>query len=178
MIVIGLNGKFRHGKSYLAKHITEEAERQGLRAETVSFAEPLKDLCRREFGWDGVKDARGRLLLQTVGTDAGRSYNENIWVDKWMERVRGLSGSVDLVISDDMRFPNEVDAIESMGGVTCRVLRLNGDATPYIEPGMEHLYSHASEQELKTVRVITCYSGDLDSLRASACELLNTMRRG
>ena len=83
MIVIGLNGQFRHGKSFMAKYIQEEAQSQGLCVQIVSFADPLKDLCRREFGWDGEKDNKGRRLLQVVGTDAGRAYDENNWVNKW-----------------------------------------------------------------------------------------------
>jgi len=175
VIVIGLNGQFRHGKSYVAKYILEMAEEEGLLAAVVSFATPLKELCKREFGWDGKKDEKGRRLLQVVGTDAGRGYDENIWVRKWVEHVKSLY-NMDVILSDDMRFQNEVDAIEELGGTTCRVIRIEEDGRGYREPGMDKMYEHASEQPLRTARVITCPSGDLDSLRAFSRELFRSVR--
>jgi len=212
MIVIGLNGQFRHGKSYVAKFVTEEAQRAGLSAQVVSFAAPLKslgkcmsvlpkgewersigqnlsdgtkdrlstfltELARHGESWDGeTKDEFWRDKLQRLGTNIGRAHDENIWVDKWVEHVGNLRA--DVVISDDMRFDNEVAAIEALGGVTCGVMRLNSDATPYREPGNEHLYAHSSERPVKTAHKITCYSGDLDNLRRNSIELFNLCKRG
>lgn len=175
MIVIGLNGQFRHGKSYVAQYILKEAARQDLGAEIVSFATPLKNLCRTEFGWDGKKDERGRRLLQVVGTDAGRAYNPNIWVEKWVEHVESLSG-IDIVVCDDLRFSNEARAIEAMGGTTCKVVRLNGDNGLYREPGMEEMYEHASEQGVECQYVIRCESGNLTRLEVESIALLQVAR--
>ncbi len=211
MIVIGLNGQFRHGKTYVAQYITERAESLGLSVAVVSFAAPLKALCKRMSGhptgswereigdrlsdgtkdrlstflmelarhgeaWDGVtKDEFWRDKLQRLGTDIGRAHNDRIWVSKWLEHVKGLHG-VDVVLSDDMRFENEVEAIESLGGVTCRVVRLNDDDTPFREEGKEHLYSHSSEKPLQTSRIIKCYSGDLEALRAFSITVFESTR--
>ena len=122
MQVIGLAGRAGSGKSEVASHIAERYPAG--KCVILPFAGPLKDLCRREFGWDGRKDGKGRRLLQVVGTDAGRAYNPRIWVDKWRadadyHRRQGCM----CIIADDVRFANECGEIRALGGVVWRVDR-------------------------------------------------------
>lgn len=57
-----------------------------------------------------------RILMQTLGTDWGRSINKNLWVDICIRRIqRHLSctmGKNSVVIVDDVRFANEVQALK------------------------------------------------------------------
>jgi len=92
--------------------------------EVIPFAGPLKDLAVEFFGWDGVKDARGRKLLQTLGTDVGREWDPDFWVSKWKKAVEASLASI--IIADDVRFQNEVNAIRDMGGTVVRLRNERG----------------------------------------------------
>lgn len=62
-----------------------------------------------------------RHLLQTLGTDWGRKLiKPSIWVEIAAAKVYRTDGPV---VIDDVRFPDEADAIESMGGQVWRIHR-------------------------------------------------------
>ena len=52
-----------------------------------ALADPIKEIARTGFGWDGRKDARGRRLLQEIGT-VGRHYDPDLWLDRFAARLR------------------------------------------------------------------------------------------
>lgn len=61
-----------------------------------------------------------RLILQKFGTEACRNgIADNIWIAALEKRIRGYE---DVVISD-VRFPNEIDFVRSVGGKVFRVKR-------------------------------------------------------
>ncbi len=127
MQIIGLAGRAGSGKSEAAKIIASCYPDGACRV--LPFAAPLKELCSTGFGWDGAKDARGRRLLQVVGTDAGRAYNPNIWVEKWTYAALHSSYRTKCIIADDVRFENECEAVRSLGGVVWRIDRPDTIAT-------------------------------------------------
>lgn len=65
-----------------------------------------------------------REMLQVIGTDLIRKYVPNWHVDKTVERIESF-GEDTLVIVDDLRFPNEKEAIEKLGGDVYFVIRPN-----------------------------------------------------
>ena len=105
----------------------------------VSFAEPLKRMITEfliSFGYEkdqAIKlawfdktvviqefNASSRYLLQTLGTQWGRDcVCEDIWIRAWKARV----AKFDRVIVDDVRFPNEIEWIQSQDGVVIEVQR-------------------------------------------------------
>jgi len=87
----------------------------------MALADPLKEIARREFGWDGEKDEKGRRLLQVLGTEAGRAYNENLWVGRL---IQALPTDGTAVVTTDARFPNELDALRARGFVAVMVVRI------------------------------------------------------
>ena len=66
-----------------------------------------------------------RYALQTIGTEWGRKMIwGDLWIQAWKQQVRqSRSVGQRLIVADDMRFPNEFDAIRSLGGITVRVKR-------------------------------------------------------
>jgi hypothetical protein len=95
-----------------------------------------------------------RHLMQTLGTEWGRQcVHPQVWVRAWHECVRGLTH----VVVDDVRFPNEVEAVQALGGVLWRVTR----------PGVAYSGEHASEGALSAVSpdVVVENDGDLALLR-------------
>lgn len=104
-----ISGKISAGKSTVAKMLKSvlKKEKEIPAVNIASFAKYVKDVARESFGWDGKKDARGRKLLQVVGTDAGRMYNKNIWVKKAYNAITENVFPPSVIIYDDWRFPNE-----------------------------------------------------------------------
>jgi len=100
--VIGITGKAGAGKTYLADQLIQRANNQislhqwnskwavKMHHKVLHFAEPVKEIAKTCFGWDGKKDERGRRLLQLIGTEVGRGYNPDIWVDKARNRLQRI----------------------------------------------------------------------------------------
>lgn len=76
-----------------------------------------------------------REMLQYIGTDIIRHYNNNWHVNKISEMIET---NVDYVF-DDMRFPNEKAFLDSIGAVSFFVIR----------PNLEYISNHESETSLK-----------------------------
>lgn len=118
---IGITGLAGAGKTYAA---TWFKLRTG--GEIWSFAAEIKRIAAT-MGWNGEKDARGRKLLQDLGS-IGREYYRQCWVDL-MPTDRPL-------IVDDVRYINEAAAIRAVGGIIVRIIR----------PGLTPM-QHSSETE-------------------------------
>ncbi|WGD31665.1 hypothetical protein AncyloWKF20_07555 [Ancylobacter sp. WKF20] len=111
----------------------------------MKFAGPLKSMTREFLAAAGVpagdiermvegdlKEApiaalgsiTPRRIMETIGTDWGRkTITEGLWTDVAEARIRALMADGKSVVVDDMRFPNEFDLIERMGGRTVRIER-------------------------------------------------------
>ena len=115
---------------------------------SFSFADPLKSIAIQLFGlteeqcygtdedkntpinikWENmpnVINANGfmtaREFLQHFGTDVCRKIKDNIWVESCISRM--LTSGTELAIVPDIRFPNEVEAIQKAGGKVIRLTR-------------------------------------------------------
>lgn len=155
--VIGLSGYARSGKDTVGDILVRNGYTR------VSFADPMRDallalnpLVIDEdgnvaplysvialFGWERYKesgfgdDIRG--LLQRLGTEVGRvQFGESFWVDVAMAKASRLIQQNVPVVFTDVRFWNEAQAIQDLGGVVWRVRR------PNVFPANDH----ASENEL------------------------------
>lgn len=119
-IILGLCGPAKVGKSTTAHLIKKKLFHEGYPCVILSFAEPVKEIAAY-FGWDGRKDERGRKLLQQIGTDVGRTYNPDIWVNRWLQRATSFKEQGVSVLADDVRFANEAEAIRGIGGFCLRL---------------------------------------------------------
>lgn len=147
VIVIGLSGKAGAGKNAVADFITDRYGEK--HTKQTAFANAVKTIAAAAFGWDKQKDERGRRLLQVIGTEAGRAYNPNIWVNKVDDRIQeiihhhimdnltpeqmrdGVKIPFEwpdewpplIILLTDVRFQNEFDYIKSCNGVTVWIER-------------------------------------------------------
>lgn len=110
------------------------------------LAEPIKELAYWNFGWNGLKDERGRRLLQVLGTEAGRSYNPNIWVEKLANKVELQLQIPNFVFVDDWRFENEADYFNDNFLYEVTRIRINREVQT------SDIYEHESENGLPTNR--------------------------
>lgn len=140
-MVIGLCGYKGSGKSEVAKYIAEN-----YKFKRLNFKDPLLKEVKEKFPdllnaiihmmdkteYDGnnpwtvdrlftSKPLLSRTLLQNYGTNVVRSLDEDHWVSIYLDSIDGMSGIN--VVTDDVRFTNELDAIRSVGGILIRVVR-------------------------------------------------------
>lgn len=121
------------------------------------FAAPLKRIAAAactELGIDpfyiwGDKDCAipnwgdltGRHLLQTLGTEWGRTHiSPDVWLRAWQ---RSLAGTQRVVV-DDVRFPNEAQLIRDLGG---QIWYISG-GTRLDSAAEQRATAHASEGAL------------------------------
>jgi len=132
-MIIGVSGKSQAGKDTIGEYLVKE-----FGFHRLASADVLKRIARNIFGWDGVKDAKGRKLLQDLGCSI-RAYNEDYWIGlvlTEMQRQTALYGAKDFVVTD-VRFKNEVALLKEKGAIILRVER----------DGVQK-YEHVSETEL------------------------------
>jgi len=128
MIRLAFSGPAGTGKTFLAKHC--ESLYGG---RVLSFASSLKRWAG-DIGWDGLKDEKGRLLLQELG-QVVRRCDQDTWVRLALESegfgvFRGWNGGLSVscpphtqnLFVDDLRFPNEADILGLLGFTLVRLL--------------------------------------------------------
>lgn len=151
--VVGFIGLAGSGKDTAADALEKLGYVRG------AFATAVKELAF-DFGWNGLKDARGRKLLQDLGM-AGRAYKPSIWIDHIDEWFSETSANI---VFTDVRFQNEADYVHSLGGVVVRIVR----------PG---LIAGNHESELKQCDVSADYEvvndGSIEGLHKKILEIVN-----
>lgn len=158
--IIGITGKAGAGKDTLALHLQQK---HGYTRR--AFADPIKELLNRRFGWTPeqwedrqwkerpcvitldvpARDWHSRLsprqLAQWLGTEVGRNtFGEDCWVralENWWVRRADTT-----LVIPDVRFNNEAEWIQRMGGRVIRVTRPNapGVAPHVSERGVDDNY--------------------------------------
>jgi hypothetical protein len=141
-MIIGICGLIGSGKDTIADYLQNIHQ---FRRE--SFASTLKDAVSQVFGWPrdmlegrtrksrewreqvdpwwaerlDMPNLTPRYVLQVWGTEVARKgFHDNIWIASLENKLRKTQD--DIVVSD-CRFPNEILAIKSAGGIVIRVHR-------------------------------------------------------
>lgn len=179
MKLIGLYGKARVGKDTAAEILAKR-----LQLFRYSFASPLKDMLTSVFGnhfYTGDREricpetgVSYRVMMQTLGTEWGRSLNPDLWVNlvnkKW-EEVKYQAEHADTyraafnaeppkgMVLSDVRFDSEAKWIQDNGGIVIEILRSDVAKINGVE-------GHASELGLQTAKPDYTIGnfGNMDSL--------------
>lgn len=133
--VFGASAKKQGGKSTFLDMLGPELGD----VEVIRMADELKRIvinCFVPWEWcleiedletDEVKNRQlpcGRTIrevLQVVGTDWFRGLWEDCWINAWKKKVSETSA--DVVLVPDVRFPNELKAVQELDGFVIRLMR-------------------------------------------------------
>lgn len=110
-----------------------------------------------------LKHQSPRHAMQTLGGDWGRNLmHKELWVNAWRKRVQLLMAAGYDVVVDDLRYPNEENAVRDLGGEIYQIQR----ETPKDVP------SHASEDHVCDADEVIENNGSIRSLFAKVSETL------
>lgn len=142
-----ISGKLAAGKTKISDYLFHELVNKfpTLSIEQQPLAKPVKQIAYEAFHWDGVKDEKGRRLLQVIGTEAGREYNENIWVEYLENNILGGLFIPHIVLVDDCRFPNEIDYFTKNFLFDVTTIRVKRNVPKILS---DAAYNHPSETAL------------------------------
>lgn len=106
-----------------------------------------------------------RHLMRTLGTEWGRTcVSPTIWIETFKQQIAGLQR----VVVDDVRFPNELEVIQQLGGELWHITR----------PGLERAIEHASDGALEADGAlpyctgVIVNSGNIDQFKACVQEAI------
>lgn len=152
-MIIGFTGKKQAGKSTAAAFLVDQGYVKH------SFADPLRDMANVLLTALGFSEAdikhyydhkenpilgintSMRYLLQTLGTEWGRSHvDPDLWVKCEQARLEKMFPE-ERIVYDDVRFENEAALIRSYGGLIVHIWR----------PGWRH-DEHASESGIAVAK--------------------------
>lgn len=169
MRVISFTGKKGHGKSTACDKLIEM---YGDRVVRINFKDALVATMKEKMS--GVledlsshygmtieqlfqeKPPVMRRVMQFVGTEIYRELDSNYWVNRWKDSVKEYEGTDKIIVTDDVRFNNEFDAVVELGGSVTRVVANN-------KPKSHD--QHPSETEMDSFVCRTIYSWSADELR-------------
>lgn len=168
------------GKSTIASYLNERGYR------TIKFAGILKDMIRTMLHGAGIsleivermvegdlkeqpirfpngRAVTPRTLMQTLGTEWGRGINPDLWADLTISKVQNSRAPV---VIDDMRFPNEFDAVREAGGKTIKVVRPGVTRPANCHPSEGQLDNHEFD-------FVVYNDGTVEDLHRKVASLLN-----
>lgn len=136
--IICFAGRKQSGKSSCCEYVYEQLKDK-CSVQIYNFADPLKQVCIDILGlapkqcygedkyknelvdceWNG-KQLTAREVMQILGTDILRKMQHNVWTGATIRKIQ--RDNPDVALIGDCRFPNEVEAVQKVGGI---VIKLN-----------------------------------------------------
>ena len=107
-IVITFSGKAGSGKDTSANLVKKHFEENGVKVFCLAYADYLKVLCKRNFGYDDKNKSEQRSILQNFGTDVVRDIDEIFWVETVFNTIDVLRELYDVFLITDARYENEL----------------------------------------------------------------------
>lgn len=180
MIAITISGKSGSGKDTFADILKEELEKLNKRVLVIHFADLVKFYAKQYFYWDGVKDEKGRTILQHLGTDLIRAHEPDYWAKIVAQfiAIMGETNTFDYALVPDARFPNEIEVVRQYvpNTIALNVVRQNGE---WVNPLFtEEQRNHPSETALQNYNdfsFIINNDSDLTNLYNLANDLIRSM---
>jgi hypothetical protein len=135
----------------------------------ANCSEPTFIIAMELLGHDLQAPRSARWILQRWGTEYRRAVDSGYWVARGLQRIGRLRASgCHRICITDVRFANEAETVQSLGGEVVQVARPD---LPALEV---EAASHASEQALKCSAVVH-NDGDREHLYAELLRVLDAL---
>jgi len=196
-MIIGISGKIGSGKGAVAEKLAEIFHSKNPVYYKI-FAHPLKDIVailikyplntdKDNFFTDGIRDYSQEdknkfipmynmtigEMTQKIGTEAMRNnFDPDVWTKAIFIDYDDEKNYIWII--PDCRFPNEIDAIKSRGGI---IIRVNGDPAK-VNSNTKRDKTHISETALdnyKEFDYIIENNSTLEDLYAKIEEIANSI---
>jgi len=170
--IIGFTGHKLNGKTtasnYLMQRIINESEIP-VKVERINMKDSIIEEMKENFPvtLEGYSETYDRTVPELFSTkpdlmrklmqDYGlmrRREDPEYWVNRWCERVK--RSSADFIIVDDIRFINEFDIVQRVGGKVYKIIR----------EGVVNDDYHATEREIELIDCTTISAKTKDELFA------------
>lgn len=139
MQIVAFGHRSSVGKDTSAKFLDTElrVRKPGIKIKKVSFASPLKDVTYRMFSWTGIKPPihyenhreDRKIIIPALGMDIvqlwvkmGNLIRKEFHPEVWINAALDGNG-FDVILISDLRYPNEVDKVRSLGGLIYKINR-------------------------------------------------------
>lgn len=188
---IAICGKAKSGKDTVAKIIGKTLSvYEPISCQYIAFADPVKQVARTMFpnipeqwltgsseyresiipgAFKKEKPLTVRQLLIDIGTELGRGYKSDLWLDVFDYNINANKNH-NMVILTDCRFINEFRHIKSKGFFTLKMIREKSTNI-----------NHISETEQDSIPNsefdhIIYNNGTIDDLNLQVQEIINKLR--
>lgn len=147
-MILLISGKAEYGKTTFAQRFIEKCPNSII----INFADLVKSIAQKYYGWNGQKDFEGRSLLQKIGTQLRLVRDPTIWAQTTARLIRFLSYDTSYVLVPDMRFKAQYESVVRACGKenvrTIRVRRVNSDGSQFENHLTQEQRNHISETDL------------------------------
>lgn len=166
--IITISAKAEHGKDSSAFLLKEKLELKNKKVLICHYADLNKYILKAFFDWDGIKNKKGRDLLQYIGTDVIRAKKPSYWIDFIRDMIDFFGEMWDYVLIADCRFPNEIDIWKNSecNLISLRIERLNfeNNLTPEqrLHPSETALDNYSFDYKIKVSNGLNYLSYEID----------------
>lgn len=168
-MIIMVTGKAGCGKDTFYEIASKQIKQSTIR---LAFADMVKSVAYM-YGWNGKKDERGRKLLQTVGA-VGREYNECVWINPVVDKIKSLSRDTIPIITD-LRFANEYWMISNIMQERVYVVNIVDRQSDLGENANDISEAGLTEDELCTKFITIDNSGTMEEFELNVKKALKEM---
>ena len=158
-MIIMVTGKAGCGKDTFFRTVMKVRPQMYGHVRNYAFADKVKETARM-YGWDKVKDDRGRKLLQDVGA-VGRAYDKNVWVNYILAQLKELPRNRIPIITD-LRFSNEYTVIRDTLKEPIYVVKIVGRQSDLGNNANDISEAGLTEEELGTKFITIDNSGTME----------------
>ena len=177
MVRIAFCGRLASGKTTASQIIEEMMDDVNI----LSFASRLKELATELYGMP--VDKKNRSLLQNLGQKM-KEIDHNVWVNAVVNKINKMDKNENIII-DDLRFPNEWEALKSLGFIIIRLkvepsIQIERIKKTYPDNWGVHLerLEHITEIALKNYYAdYTLESNDHDILYNSLVKIVKSIKK-
>lgn len=173
-----ISGKARHGKTTIAKMISDKYKTMDKKCINTSYAKYIRMYATELTEWDGNMDTKPRTFLQNIGALLRSEVSPTFFIDRMKDDINLYKRFVDIITIDDARMPKEIDTFTGLypnNVVTIKVIRPNFDSD--LTPEQKSNITEVSLDNYDKYDYTIENDGSLDDLRNKIDSLIERIEK-